>query len=59
MKKVEFNEMKVGEYFKRYRRVYIKIDSLNAVDIRNGHEICIWNDTNVIPVIVTIKAKEK
>lgn len=58
-KKVKFDKIKQGEYFKRYRRIYVKTSFGQAVDIKNGREIYLYYEENVIPVTVTIKVKEK
>ena len=57
MKKKKFDEIKVGGHFKYYRSIYIKKDGLSAVDIESGRSIFL--PSNVIPVTVTIKVKEK
>ena len=57
-KKIRFDEIKVGGYFKRYRCIYMKIDFGAAIDMKSGREIYLYYEDNVIPVTVTIKVKE-
>lgn len=60
-KKVKFNKIKDGEYFKYYSSVYRKGDDYGMAYPIIGvkQRKYFWSDTKVIPVTVTIKVKEK
>jgi len=58
-KRIRFDEVKVGEYFKRYKGIYIKSDELNGINIKTGYNTFVFLCDKVIPVTVTIKVEEK
>ena len=57
--KVRFDEVKIGEYVKYYGCVYLKATGYTGVNLKDGYNKYFWDDAKVIPVTVTIKAKEK
>lgn len=59
MKKKRFDEIKIGKYFKYYGNVYVKQYDCIGINIKNGNDKFMFYADKVIPVIVTIKVKEK
>lgn len=61
MKKKKFDEIKTGECFKYHGIIYRKYDYHDAVSLtgKTCYSKFFRGFNNVIPVIVTIKVKEK
>ena len=62
-KKIRYDEVKVGEYFKYHAVVYHKHQAswggASRITGKSSYDRYFWDNDMVIPVTVTIKVKEK